>query len=48
MRPSGTEPKIKFYFGIQGESMEEAELKFLKQVMNAFMENINEMINGAK
>ncbi|MGZ9819817.1 phospho-sugar mutase [Peribacillus simplex] len=46
LRPSGTEPKIKFYFGIQGETMEEAELK-LKQVMNAFMESINEMINSA-
>ncbi|KWW17572.1 MULTISPECIES: phospho-sugar mutase [Peribacillus] len=46
LRPSGTEPKIKFYFGIQGEKMEEAELK-LKQVMNAFMAKINGIINGA-
>ena len=25
VRPSGTEPKIKFYYGIKGESMEDAE-----------------------
>lgn len=24
VRPSGTEPKVKFYFGVQGESMEES------------------------
>ena len=24
IRPSGTEPKIKFYFGVKGESMEDA------------------------
>lgn len=46
LRPSGTEPKIKFYFGVQGEKMESAELK-LKQVMNAFMEKINGIINSA-
>ncbi|AOH56700.1 phosphoglucomutase [Peribacillus muralis] len=46
LRPSGTEPKIKFYFGIQGEKLEEAELK-LKHVMNAFMEKINAIIKGA-
>jgi phosphoglucomutase len=27
IRPSGTEPKIKFYFGVKGESMEDAEQK---------------------
>ena len=27
VRPSGTEPKIKFYMGVKGESMEEAEQK---------------------
>ncbi len=25
MRPSGTEPKIKFYFGVKGNSVEDAE-----------------------
>jgi phosphoglucomutase len=27
IRPSGTEPKMKFYFGVKGESMEDAEQK---------------------
>ena len=27
VRPSGTEPKIKFYFGVKGESLEDAEAK---------------------
>ena len=33
VRPSGTEPKIKFYMGVKGKTMEEAEerLKTLKQ-----------------
>jgi Phosphomannomutase len=30
VRPSGTEPKIKFYFGVKGESMEDAEAKVEK------------------
>ncbi|WP_027422385.1 phospho-sugar mutase [Lachnobacterium bovis] len=36
VRPSGTEPKIKFYFGIKGESMEDAESKLdsLKNAVN--------------
>lgn len=33
VRPSGTEPKIKFYFGVKGASMEDAEVK-LKKLMN--------------
>ena len=27
IRPSGTEPKIKFYYGVKGNSMEDAEEK---------------------
>ena len=27
IRPSGTEPKIKFYFGVVGESLEDADKK---------------------
>ena len=26
-RPSGTEPKIKFYMGVKGSSLEDAEVK---------------------
>jgi phosphoglucomutase len=33
IRPSGTEPKIKFYFGVKGADMDEAEAK-LKKLMN--------------
>lgn len=35
VRPSGTEPKIKFYFGVKGTSMEDAQKKndALKQAM---------------
>lgn len=33
VRPSGTEPKIKFYFGVKGSSMEDAEAR-LKKLMN--------------
>ena len=27
VRPSGTEPKIKFYYGVKGTSLEDAEKK---------------------
>ena len=27
VRPSGTEPKIKFYFGVKGESLEDSQAK---------------------
>ena len=27
VRPSGTEPKIKFYFGVKGTSLEDADQK---------------------
>jgi len=35
VRPSGTEPKIKLYFGVKGTSAENAteELEFLKEAM---------------
>ncbi|CAH0322449.1 Phosphoglucomutase [Peribacillus simplex] len=43
LRPSGTEPKIKFYFGVQGSSMKEAKGK-LSAVMKDFMRRINNML----
>ncbi|KOP77794.1 phosphoglucomutase [Lysinibacillus sp. FJAT-14745] len=36
IRPSGTEPKCKFYFGVVGETMEEAKEK-LKQLQAVFL-----------
>lgn len=36
VRPSGTEPKIKFYFGVKGESMEHAK-KLMESLSNAMM-----------
>lgn len=37
VRPSGTEPKIKFYFGVKGSSLEDAsdQLKALEKAMTA-------------
>jgi phosphoglucomutase len=43
LRPSGTEPKIKFYFGVQGKTMEEAVQK-LNISTEKFMQLIQEMI----
>ncbi|MBT2726357.1 phosphomannomutase [Bacillus sp. ISL-75] len=39
LRPSGTEPKAKFYFGVKGETMEDSQEKLsaiLNSVMNRF------------
>ena len=38
-RPSGTEPKIKFYMGVKGTSMEDAETK-LKALTDALMAQV--------
>ncbi|WP_260284404.1 phospho-sugar mutase [Peribacillus aracenensis] len=43
LRPSGTEPKIKFYFGVQGKSMPEAQSK-LSGVMEDFMSKIEALV----
>ena len=37
VRPSGTEPKIKFYMGVKGDSLEEAE-KLSEELTNAMKE----------
>ena len=39
VRPSGTEPKIKFYFGVRGDSLEDSEQKLNK--LKTDMENIS-------
>jgi phosphoglucomutase len=36
LRPSGTEPKVKFYFGVNSNSLEESKTK-LKTIENDFM-----------
>lgn len=43
LRPSGTEPKIKFYFGVQGETMAESEDK-LSAVIADFMGKIEALV----
>jgi len=37
IRPSGTEPKIKFYFGVKGTSLEDSEEK-LKSLRAALLQ----------
>ncbi|MFB9974592.1 phospho-sugar mutase [Allobacillus sp. SKP2-8] len=39
LRPSGTEPKMKFYFGVKGETREEADRR-LEQLKKAILENM--------
>ena len=41
VRPSGTEPKIKFYYGVKGTSLEDAEAK-----SKVFGEAVQAMVNG--
>ena len=43
LRPSGTEPKIKFYFGVKGNSMDEATRE-LTTTIDDFMKNIQSLI----
>lgn len=43
IRPSGTEPKIKFYYGVKGTSMEDAEAKSAK-MGDELMEIVNKML----
>ena len=39
VRPSGTEPKIKFYMGIKGDSLEDAE-KRIDSLKNAVISSV--------
>lgn len=43
LRPSGTEPKAKFYFGVKGESFEESQGK-LEALQYAVMNKVNETL----
>ena len=43
LRPSGTEPKIKFYFGVKGSSMDEAQAT-LSTTIDDFMNQIQALI----
>ncbi len=44
VRPSGTEPKVKFYFGVVGKNLEDSESK-LKQLQQAVMTYMEAFIN---
>jgi phosphoglucomutase len=44
LRPSGTEPKIKFYFGVNDKTLEETKLK-LATIEKAFMELVEKKMN---
>ena len=43
IRPSGTEPKIKFYYGIKGASLEDADAKSAA-LGEAVMEKVNQLL----
>ncbi len=43
VRPSGTEPKVKFYYGVVGTSLEDAKEKS-KELADSVMEMINKMM----
>ncbi|AZB42018.1 phospho-sugar mutase [Bacillus sp. FJAT-42376] len=45
LRPSGTEPKIKFYFAVKGTSLEDAEQR-LAHVEQSVMETVEEIIGN--
>lgn len=44
MRPSGTEPKIKFYFGVKGDSLSDSEQK-LRMIEQDFMKIVKEKMD---
>jgi len=46
LRPSGTEPKVKFYFGVNASNLEESKQN-LSKLMGAVMGKINELIESS-
>lgn len=47
LRPSGTEPKAKFYFGVKGETMEDSHER-LSSLQKAVMDRVNNILNDGK
>ncbi|WP_078549327.1 phospho-sugar mutase [Litchfieldia alkalitelluris] len=45
LRPSGTEPKVKFYFGVKGNSLEHSE-ETLKEISGDVMKQIHDLIGA--
>jgi phosphoglucomutase len=43
LRPSGTEPKAKFYFAVKGESMADSKEK-LSSIQEAVMHKVNQIL----
>ena len=43
VRPSGTEPKVKFYLGVKGSSLEDADNKS-KELSKAVLAMIDKML----
>ncbi len=46
IRPSGTEPKVKFYLAVKGNSITDGQLK-LSTLQDAVMEKVNRILAGA-
>lgn len=46
LRPSGTEPKVKFYFGVKGNSLDESE-KRLEAICTNLMNKIDSLLKGS-
>jgi phosphoglucomutase len=47
LRPSGTEPKVKFYFGVDSKSLEESKQK-LNEVCQNFMDLVDQKMKKVK
>jgi phosphoglucomutase len=43
LRPSGTEPKAKFYFGVKADALEDSQTK-LEMLQQAVMNKVNEVL----